>query len=220
MQARLFWYASCISCYIRYSIEDLMEEYHKEQSHFLHNSDVQMEHFAREIFGERYYGTAGCTEMRFYKKLYLETLKLIGRSFEATVGTIDQRHRQEICCHVRKMQIDCRKARLKDDIHVTIIVGLFRLVFLLLGSKADNWNLRRNASVVVRSNAFRTLTYVQNPEQQQQFFQIEVKKKTGDAFYGDPIYSDWLRQSKTTNTPRSYVDWVRVAHPDLYLWCK
>lgn len=127
----------------------------EEQKHFLVQDSMQLEFFARNVFGNQYYGSAGWTEMSVWKTFYLDCLKLITNSFDQSVGSIDGYHRRHIFETIEKITENIHQAKRKDDIHKWLIIGLFQLVFLLLGNVPRR--MASNKGAIPRSSSFQAL---------------------------------------------------------------
>ncbi|WP_353256217.1 hypothetical protein, partial [Hyphomonas sp.] len=108
-------------------------------------------------------------------------------------------------------------AKAKDEIHASLIVGLFTLVFFLMG------RLPYAARGKQRSfSTFRTLTYSQTEEQLSWLLQSYVEGRPQEHGFGDHFdahyaFFVWAREHKHSLSDRSaYVDWVRTTFPQTY----
>lgn len=200
----------------------MMAKISEEQKHFLVQDSMQLEFFARNVFGNQYYGSAGWTAMSVWKTFYIDCLKLIANSFDQSVGSIDGYHRGHIFETIEKITENIRQAKRKDDIHKWVIIGLFQLVFLLLGNvpKRMASNKRRHPKKFIFSG-FRTLSYCQTEEQFGWLLRSHIEKHPrefgfGDFFDAQMAFVNWSKAAKDSKVPHTYVDWVRELFPELY----
>ena len=193
-----------------------------EQKHFLFLEGMSLEHFARNVFGNKFFGSAGWTEISSWKMLYLDCLTLIANSFDRSVGFVDAHHRDHIFETIAKTSGKIRASKRKDDIHMWLIIGLFSLVFLLLG------NLPRRMATNKKSHrksfnfsGFRTLSYSQSSEQFGFLLRSRIEgdaKRFGfeDSFEAQMAYARWAKDQKKMKKKSAYVEWVRSTFPNLY----
>ena len=183
---------------------------------------MEMEYFARNVFGDRYFGSASWTQMSVWKKFYIDCLKLTQRSFVASVGSIDDFHRNHILETFRITIERIQKASRKDAIHTALILGLFQLVFLLLGNVPRRMALgKRKLPSTIGFSAFRTLSYCQTEEQLGYLLRSRVENHPeefgfGDFFDAQMAFFHWEKEQKKSHARATYVEWVRQTFPDLY----
>lgn len=188
-----------------------------EQRAFLHNYNLSLERFAESLFGEKYYKSVDRTDMAFWKGFYLSALEVISASIFRSIGTIDRPHKNDLQQTLDRLIQSVRDASSKDEIHSRLIVGLFKLVFLLLG-RAPYYSKGKIRNL----STFRTLTYSQTEEQLSWLLQGYVQSHPSehgfiDSFEADYAHHQWAKQNKRSANDRPvYVDWVRLNFPDTY----
>lgn len=203
-----------------------MAKISEEQQHFLHGTEMHMEYFARNVFGDRYFGSAGWTDIRVWKKFYADCLELTERSFLQTVGSIDSYHRGHIRETFRITLKRIKAAKRKDDLHRDLIVGLFQLLFLVMGNIPRRMSLKRGRKTpAIGFSAFRTLSYSQTEEQMGWLLRSRIEGQPeeygfGDFFDAQVAFNDWFKVEKAAGRNSTYVDWVRQRFPELYIRMK
>jgi len=196
-----------------------MANYDKNaQRQILHGNYMPLEIFARCLFGERYFGSVNWTKLSDWKPFYSKCVEVLAASALPSIGAIDERHRNDIKTTIERLQADLMKSKTKDRVHVVLILGLFKLVFLLLG------RLPYKARGAQRDlNRFRTLTYSQTDEQLSWLLQGHIQMNAqqygfSDSFEADYAYFAWTKQNKRRHADRSaYVQWVRENLPEVLL---
>lgn len=188
-----------------------------DQKIFAHNYSLSLERLAESLFGKKYYKATDRTDIGFWKEFYLSALVVIQASLFKSIGSIDRQHSISIKDQLDRTIASVKEAKAKDEIHASLIVGLFKLVFLLMG------RLPYAARGKQRSfSTFRTLTYSQTEEQLSWLLQGYVEGRPQEHGFGDHFdahyaYFVWAREHKRSLTDRSaYVEWVRVTFPQTY----
>ena len=184
----------------------------------LHGDYMPLETFARSLFGDTYYGSVSWHQFGEWKKFYQRTLKVLQHSGLRSVGSIDEMHRAKIEQSFNKLNDDLKNAKTKDRMHTVLIVGLFKLVFLLFGRLS--YKARGNYRNL---NTFRTMSYCQTDEQLSWLLQGFIQRSAQelgyeDSFDADYAYFQWTQEKKLKHVDRSnYVAWVREKHQSVLL---
>ncbi|MEQ9505618.1 MAG: hypothetical protein RLO80_05065 [Hyphomonas sp.] len=188
-----------------------------DQKIFAHNYSLSLERLAESLFGQKYHKATDRTDVGFWKEFYLSALAVIQSSLFKSIGSIDRQHSISISDQLERTITSVKRAKAKDEIHASLIVGLFKLVFLLMG------RLPYAARGKQRSfSTFRTLTYSQTEEQLSWLLQSYVEGRPQEHGFGDHFdahyaYFVWAREHKHSSSDRSaYVDWVRTTVPQTY----
>lgn len=188
-----------------------------DQKIFAHNYSLSLERLAESLFGKKYHKATDRTDIGFWKEFYLSALAVIQSSLFKSIGSIDREHSKSIKDQLDQTITSVKEAKAKDEIHASLIVGLFKLVFLLMG------RLPYAARGKQRSfSTFRTLTYSQTEEQLSWLLQGHIEGRPqehgfGDHFDAQYAYFVWAREHKHSLSDRSaYVEWVRTTFPQTY----
>ena len=178
------------------------------QNHFLHSgqTDMHWEYFARQMWGNKFYGSVSYTDMNYWKKFYIRTLELWLNSFLVSVGSIDKIHHDEITTLVENTVETIKGMKKKDQIHSRLIACLFRLVFLLIGNQPSRApSNRKRYPKTLALNSFRTMNYCQTIGQKCNLIKTEVLKNC--TFYGfkddfdfRKSYQVWLESKGLSKT--------------------
>lgn len=197
-----------------------------EQKNFLYTDGMPLEHFACEMFGRKFQDSASETKITGWKKLYIDCLTLIANSFDRSVGSVDRYHRGEILAAIKAISEKIRDSIRKDDIHMWLIIGLFTLVFLLLGNVPRRMDPRiKRHPKSFNFSGFRTLSYSQSIEQFGFLLQSRIERNSQsfgfeDWFEARMAYEDWANRQRNNKQASTYVDWVRVKFPKFYFEMK
>ena len=198
----------------------------EDQKHFLPLDGMPLEYFARNVFGDRYHGSAGWSKISVWKKLYVDCLLLIRNSFDDSVGSVDAFHRGHIIQTIDRISERIKRSKRKDDVHKWLIIGLFQLVFLLLGNLPKRMASRKKRQPKkFNFSAFRTLSYSQTREQLGVLLRSRIEgnpNKFGfsDFFEAQIAFLNWSKEAKKNNAQNTYVDWVVAEFPELYAQIK
>lgn len=178
---------------------------------------MQLERFAKSLFGEKYHKSMDRVDIEFWKAFYIEAFEVLEESIFSSIGSIDKSHRRAIHEEVTQGLKWLRRSKAKDDLHGALIVALFKLVFLLLGRLPYRARGKRRSFTT-----FRTLTYSQTEEQLSWLLQGYLQRHAADHGFSDFFEADyafltWAKENKRQRSDRSaYVEWVRVKFPEIY----
>ncbi len=178
---------------------------------------MPLEHFARSLFGDKYFGSVNWTGITEWKSFYSSCVEVIEQSIYKSIGSIDPSHREQISNVLQTLRLRLKDANGKDQIHAILIVGLFKLVFLLLGRLPYVVRGRRRSF-----GTFRTLTYSQTEEQLSWLLQGAIQSSARehgfvDSFDADVAFIRWAKEKKRMQSDRiAYVEWVRENFPETY----
>ena len=186
-----------------------------EQKHLRAENSIALEYFATSLFGDTYWHSADYTEISFWRKMYLRTLKVLEHSIPRCIGSVDRTHRDDILFEVSSMRQKLEVARRKDDIHCALIAGLFRLTFLLLGRRP--YKARGNFRQL---NTFRTISYCQTIDQFGLLLRGYVEGQAKTIGYEDSFdlrmrFLHWRKERKLHENDGHFVQWVEEVHPNL-----
>lgn len=188
-----------------------------DQKWFLHAGNLGLERLAESLFGSKYHKAIDRTDIGYWRAFYISTFEVLLVSVGPSIGSVDPTHRSAIDEQLRRTLESLKAARAKDEVHGILILGLFRLVFLLLGRLPYPARGKRRELAT-----FRTLTYSQTEEQLSWLLQGHVQQNAAtlgfdDSFDADRAYSKWCSKSRRhINDRSSYVNWVRECLPETY----
>lgn len=179
---------------------------------------MPLELFARSLFGDKYFGSVNWTEWTIWKRFFLRSVCVLEASLLPSIGSVDEKHREDLARSIGRMKEDVKNADSKDRMNTVLIIGLLKLVFLLSGrlpyyARGSRRNL----------NTFRTLSYCQTDEQLSWLLQAHIQKNAEalgfvDSFEADLAHFTWAKANKRKHSDRAgYVQWVRETYPEVLL---
>lgn len=185
-----------------------------DQKTFRHNYNLGLEFFATSLFGQKYYKSVDRVDIGFWKAFYVAALEVLQAFVLSSAGSMDKEHRREIEHHLKRTYDGVKGANAKDELHGALILGLFKLVFLLSGRLPySTKGKRRNLST------FRTLNYCQTDEQLSYLLEGHIRRHYKDHGFAEPFeaglaFQHWCKEQRRQTSDRvAYVDWVLATFP-------
>lgn len=124
--------------------------------------DIDFEHFAVSLLGQRYYQFCNWSDERAYKKFLKEVAHQLKRVINSDFQSSDKFQLEMINRALKNLE-ECFK---KNNYEAHYIKGLIRIIFWILGDYPNNWQKKnlRGKKICYPKHA-RTLLYSQSKRQ-------------------------------------------------------
>ena len=171
---------------------------------------IEVEHFLSSVLGKQStHGLTGHWPKSVWTKQLKRLIKFLERSIADNVQT-DRTHQDEIAFALQ----DLKDSVNRPPSETLVISALFRLCFLLLGSRPNNWNEKRlNRPDSYLLNRYRTVQFTQT-EQQKAYLVLDTFFAHGDE--DDKGSLDYMRVYNWRK-PTKFLEWFRSKYPNKYL---
>lgn len=176
--------------------------------------------FLKSLYGRKYYHqTSGIKSKLEWEKMILKIINSIEKSIILTIENIDSTHKTNLINDCQYIRYHISNARNLNDINEKTILGLFRLIFLFIGEKPNNWELDKPYhSNHWTLNKRRQVIYIQSAKQKAEL--ILEKAPNNDDFEKDTFNYHSLHKKLFQDFNRDYqkfLDWIKINHTEKYL---
>jgi len=176
--------------------------------------------FLKFLYGRKYYHQiSGFKSKLEWKKVILKIVNSIERSIILTIDNIDSTHKTNLINDCQYIRDKISKSRNLNEINEKTILGLFRLIFLFIGEKPNNWNLDKPYhSSHWTLNKRRQVIYIQSAKQKAEL--ILEKAPNNDDFKEDTFNYHSLHKKlfyDFNGDYQKFIDWIKINHTEKYL---
>jgi len=140
-------------------------------------------------------------------------LKVLGKAIELNIST-DKKHSKEIQFALEKLERSFKD----EDFEPLYIIGLFQIIFLILGDLPNNWRRKVNIGRSFSLNAKRELIYNRNLDHK---INTILSAHIQDEKFSEEISSSNLtnlfrKETKNNVRSREFIEWYSDKFPNLY----
>ncbi|MGV0994377.1 hypothetical protein [Empedobacter falsenii] len=180
----------------------------------LYEIDISLSLFFAQTFGEdEYYNFKENATLKEYKTNFNKLISSLKKTFENTVNSTDQIHKEQINNLISQEKKNIQKCNSVEDIYKSLIIFYPKLYFLILGEIPLNLNKKRVSNWSM--NSFRQIEYKQNSIQKSNLL-INLLEK--DKVKEIEPYNDLLEKyNQTHNSKESFIDWFKRNYPIHYI---
>ena len=181
--------------------------------------NMRLETFGRGLLGRRLYHTAGTTEFLFWKRAFVRSWELIGKSLPSSYQVNDRSHHAKLKKEFLTVLLEARVCRSKDRFLLVMLTGAFRVIVLLLGREFPLYCHRARRVSKIDFTTDRQLMYYRTEENIALLTHrcLQSRRPTSDF---DPLdyqfeYYEWLGETGKERSSVSFIEWADEAMPGL-----
>lgn len=179
---------------------------------------ISFEYLLSSLFGRRrYHGFVGEHTFRIWKKHVMKLIGAIQKSITVNVNSPDELHKKTLIGICEQAIGEIRRAKRVENINVTTIECLTKLVFELMGGVPDHWDCKViNRSEQWKLDDYRTLSYTQTTRQRVRIIHSLANRH---AYSGQlPSYRDlwqkWWRDFGCNDS--EFIQWFKQNYSTVY----
>jgi hypothetical protein len=176
--------------------------------------------FLKFLYGSRYYHQIGGYKSKSeWKKVILKIINSIEKSIRLTIENTDSAHKTNLINKCQYIRDKLSKARNLNEINEKTILGLFRLVFLLIGDEPNNWEFDKPYhSNHWTLNKKRQVVYIQTAKQKAELILKKASKYDDlkeDSFNYHSLHNKLFYD--LNGDYQRFIDWIKKNYTEKYL---
>lgn len=131
------------------------------------NLELSFEYLLSYLFGKtNFHSYTGLKSLTEWSNRLIEIINFIEKSILYSIENIDTFHKKQITSLCERIKEDIKKPKSFNQTNHNAILGLFKLIFELIGQSPDNWELSKvNNRKHFELNEYRQLIYIQSDKQ-------------------------------------------------------
>ena len=176
--------------------------------------------FLKYLYGRKYYHQiSGFKSKSEWKKVILKIINSIEKSIRLTIENIDATHKTNLINDCQYIRDNISNARNLNEINEKTILGLFRLIFLFIGEKPNNWKFDKPYhSNHWTLNKKRQVVYIQSAKQKAELILEKASKNDDlreDSFNFHSLHKKLFYDFK--GDYQKFIDWIKKNYTEKYL---
>ena len=180
--------------------------------------DMPFEGFLKTLFGaQSFHGSTGPKTVSEWKAIIQKVLEFVEKSLLFTIEVVDKEHQKQLYQHIDRLKESISQATSNKKVCEEAILGLFKLVFNLIGGIPDNYRRKKlNHPSHWQINKYRQVLYIQDYEHKTNLIFRDARNQANNNQKTDYLTQIQHKFYNLNGDHQKFMLWFMQAYPDDY----